>query len=68
MPEKIFTTWKFNDVRYISFDNGNGGFTVIDEYGGNYGSWQDVDHLRKRQQSGELIGDIGFCRLTIWSI
>jgi hypothetical protein len=46
----MFKTWKFAGVTYLSFPMGDG-FGIVDEQGGWYGAWQDVDNFRKRVTS-----------------
>lgn len=45
---KKFTTWRSNSVEFLSFSNGQS-VTVVDELGGNYGTWESVERFRKLQ-------------------
>ena len=45
-----FKTWKFNGVQFLAVPRlGQNDWHVVDENGGNYGSWYDAEHFRKEQ-------------------
>ena len=64
-PPKAFETWTFKGVRFLAFPNGQN-FHVVDEHGGNFGSWWSADQFRKRQQKGvEEIQELG--KVALWA-
>lgn len=55
MTPQLFVTWRHGGIQFLAFDNGNGGVSVVDEHGKNYGAWMDVSAFRDRQRRHELI-------------
>lgn len=51
----MFTTWKFGSVQFLAFENGNNAYSIVDEFGRNYGSWMDVEGFRKAQKGNKDI-------------
>jgi len=63
---KKFETWTHNGIKMLAVPNGTS-VSIIDEDGGNYGSWLAVADFRKRQTTGDpitlpLTGTIGNVR------
>ena len=61
-----FETWKFGGLRFLAVPNGTE-VSIIDENGGNYGSWYSVESYRNNQNMGKaiarpLLGTVGNVR------
>jgi hypothetical protein len=68
----IFETWKHGDIRFLAFPNGNGGLTIVDEHGNNFGSWYEIAHFKKKyvESTGAIDNSLalGKCNLKIINI
>ena len=54
MITPIFYVWKFKEVQFLAVERGTD-VHIVDDQGGNYGSWRTADEFRKRQQRGDDI-------------
>lgn len=51
---KAFLVWKFDGLQFMAANTGQN-YWIADENGGNYGTWDNVDKFRKRQQDKDEI-------------
>lgn len=49
----IFDTWTYLGVRYLAFPQG-ANWSVVDQTGENYGSWQSVESARSFQRQERM--------------
>jgi hypothetical protein len=56
---KTFDTWRHKGRRYLAVPKLDGeGFHVIDQHGGNFGAWQEVETFRALQSKGDPTGEL----------
>lgn len=56
MITPTFYVWKFKGVQFLAVERGTD-VHIVDDQGGNYGSWRTAENFRKRQRKGELLCD-----------
>ena len=57
---KLFETWHHGGRQYLAVDNGNGGISIVDAAGRNYGAWRDTESFRRHQRADDgFITDLG---------
>ena len=49
-----FETWVYSGKRYLATESGSGNINIIDDCGGNYGSWMSIVGFREKQRKGEV--------------
>ena len=66
---KAFHVWRFKGRNYLAIPryDSDHSFMILDEEGGNFGSWQTVESFRKRQQSGDPNGQLSLpdCEIAL---